>query len=250
MKIVVKASGEIACNDTVLDELEKLYNNENHIVYVPGCGKELTKELEKNGFPCEFYGGYRVTREHGMLSIIDEVFEKFINKIYGNLKSRGCDVVAFHKVITAIKKYINDIDIGFVGEPCGVDEKLIQKYNEGYLIVLSSIATSKKSESTNILNCNADDVASYIAQRLESEALIYIVTSNGVVDDKGNTYTTLTPSQIHNLIENQVVTEGMIPKLLASLKAVKHNIPVYIINFETPISPCLKDEYVGTKITI
>jgi acetylglutamate kinase len=83
---------------------------------------------------------------------------------------------------------------------------------------------SKEGEAFNI---NADEVAYFLASKLSAEKLVILTDVPGVMRDsrdKDSLISTINLSQSEALIKNQIVSEGMIPKIRAAAFAVESGV--------------------------
>jgi acetylglutamate kinase len=111
------------------------------------------------------------------------------------------------------------IDIGLVGEIVGIDPTVINSLDENKFIpVIAPVGVGQKGETYNI---NADLVAGQIAEALRAEKLILLTDVEGVKDRSGKLLSTLKTNQARKLIEDEVVAEGMIPKVECCIEALK-----------------------------
>lgn len=102
----------------------------------------------------------------------------------------------------------------------------------------------------NLLNCNADSVASSVAiatSRIAPVELIYCFERNGVlrdVDDPDSVISIITPSIYEELRRDNVVADGMIPKIDNAFNAINRGVESVTIKHSDNI---LSD--IGTTIT-
>lgn len=113
------------------------------------------------------------------------------------------------------------IDLGYVGDIDSVNVSLLNHLIDAdYVPVISSIGMGPDGHSYNI---NADQVASAVAIALNASKLIFLTNTPGLLADSSNPdslISKLTITEAHDLIENGVITEGMIPKINCCLDAV------------------------------
>ena len=75
----------------------------------------------------------------------------------------------------------------------------------------------------NIFNINADSAASAIASHLSAEKLIFLTDQSGVLDDKEELISSLNFEEIESLINSNIITGGMLPKIKACLNALNNS---------------------------
>jgi len=200
-------------------------------IIVHGGGPRISSTMKKMGKKPRFIQGQRVTDEETM-DIVEMVLGGLVNKeIVSLINSHGGKAVGLSGkdggLIEAKRKLLKkhgeneiiDIDIGLVGEVTKVDTHiLLSLEKEGFIPVISPISVSPEGETLNI---NADSVAAAIASALKAEKLIIMTDVPGVMDKKDNIIPTLTERQMKKLIEDGTISEGMLPKVKACLKAVR-----------------------------
>ena len=119
---------------------------------------------------------------------------------------------------------ITNQDLGFVGEIKNLNINLIESLlNDNYVPVISPIGLNQSSinENDNILNINADFVASEIARNLKADKLIYQTDVDGIRDDKGRIISKMTLAQAKDLINSGIVVGGMLPKLESCINSMQ-----------------------------
>ena len=114
------------------------------------------------------------------------------------------------------------VDFGHVGDVTGADTSLLSLLVEnGYVPVVGSLCSD---EAGNILNINADTVASVLARGLGATRLLSLTSVPGVLrnaDDPESLISTLTVSEVDEAIRTGVVKGGMVPKVTALVDAVR-----------------------------
>ena len=121
---------------------------------------------------------------------------------------------------------------------------------QGFLPVVSPIGLGNDGVTYNI---NADTTASRIAVSLGAYKIIFMTDVDGVLE-KGKLCAQLTSSEVEKLIEKNVITGGMSPKVDAGLYCVKNGVEsAQIINGTEPhsvIAELFTDQGIGTKIVL
>src|SRR5204863_4174800 len=107
-------------------------------------------------------------------------------------------------------------------------------------------------DAGNILNINADTVASEIASALKAEKLILVTDVEGILRADKSLISRVTPDGIDKLIKEGVIRGGMIPKALSAAEALKDGVQsVHIISGRTPstlLAEVFTDTGSGTMI--
>ena len=233
-------------------------------IIVHGGGPQINEVMAKMGLKPKFIEGQRVTDEETM-NIVEMVLVGTVNKsIVGLLNEAGVKAVGLSgrdgKLLEVRKKTIYKfnqenkppeiIDMGRVGEPEKVNPEVLYTLIENdFIPVIAPVGIGPNGLAYNV---NADLVAGAIAEALRAEKLIYISDVKGIIDKQGKLISTLYINEIEKLIEEKVVTGGMIPKLKSAQKALAGGVKkVHIIDGKTEHSLIIElftDEGVGTQI--
>lgn len=184
-------------------------------ILVHGGGPEINSWLTKLGIEAQFKNGLRVT-DAPTMDVVEMVLVGRVNKEIVSLISRagGLAVGLCGKDGNLITARPQDQEgIGFVGEVSGVNIKILETLSSnGYIPVVSSVATDEKGQAYNI---NADTVAGEIAAALGAEKLILLTDTPGILKDYKDP-SSLIPKvdirQARELITNGIVSGGMIQK--------------------------------------
>ena len=111
------------------------------------------------------------------------------------------------------------IDLGFVGQVTRVDRDTLE--NICYVSQVPVIPSVCQTESGQLLNVNADTVAMAVAEALGAEKLVFLSDVNGVRQDKDDPESlihSLAADHARELIDQGVISSGMIPKVEACLE--------------------------------
>jgi len=232
---------------------------------VHGGGPKISAMMEKMGKKPTFIQGQRVTDEETM-NIVEMVLGGLVNKeIVSLINNHGGKAVGLSgkdgSLIKAKRKIIKKagregeeeiIDLGLVGEVAGVDPQIIISLSkEGFIPVISPVGSGSKGETLNI---NADYVAASIAASLKAEKLIILTDVPGIMDRKEKIISTVKKSNVKKLIDDGIVSGGMLPKVQSCLKAVEGGVSkAHIIDGRIPHCLLLEiftKEGIGTEIQL
>ncbi|GGD73703.1 acetylglutamate kinase [Lacimicrobium alkaliphilum] len=137
---------------------------------------------------------------------------------------------------------------GAVGNVEPADAKLLNTLlAQGFLPIISSISCS---DGGQLLNINADQAATAVAQLLKAE-LVMLSDVVGVLDKQQSLLAQLSPRQIELLAEQKVIRDGMLVKVKAALNAANSiGLPVTIASWKNPQSllQMLAGNSAGTRI--
>jgi acetylglutamate kinase len=119
------------------------------------------------------------------------------------------------------------VDLGFVGEPVGVDRRIIDTLSDaGIIPVVAPIAIGDDGHTYNI---NADTMAGAIAAALGATRLFMLTDVVGVLDKAGALITDLDPAGVASLRADGTITGGMIPKIETCVTAVEAGVEAAVI---------------------
>lgn len=235
MKIlkVIKIGGNIIDNEQALLSFLKDFSRiEEPKLLVHGGGKLATKLANQMQVEVKMIDGRRIT-DAETLDIITMVYAGKINKhIVANLQGNNCDAIGFSgadgNTIVSDKRPVKTIDYGFVGDVKKVNIKTIELLlNNNITPVFCAIT---HDENGQLLNTNADTIASELAialSKIFKTELYYCFEKNGVLKDVNDDHSvieSITSENVQQLIDNQIISEGMLPKINNCMHAVNHNV--------------------------
>lgn len=254
--IVVKLGGssmitdEITCS--IMGDLVLLWQIGIKVVLVHGGGPEITQTLKKMGKESKFINGLRQT-DSETADVVQMVLAGKINKkLVSNIELLGGKAIGLSgldgSMIEANK--INE-ELGFVGDIENINVSIILDVIEkGYIPVVSSIGFDKLG---NVYNINADTVASRIASELKAYSFINLTDTKGILrvqDDEDSLISAINVSEAPQLIKENIINGGMIPKVKCCIDAIRRGVKrVFIIDGRVPHSlliEVLSDEGIGT----
>ena len=224
-------------------------------VVVHGGGPEINTWLHKLSIEPVFKDGLRVT-DAATMDVVEMVLTGRVNKELVSLISRaGAKAVGLcgkdGNLIQA--RPVGKEGVGFVGEVTNIDTGLIESLvSNGYVPVISSVAADENGQAYNI---NADTVAGEIAAALEAEKLILLTDTPGILRDYHDPSTLLTKLDIktaRDLIDEGVVSGGMIPKVSCCVRSLAQGVKAaHILDGRLPHSLLLEiltNEGIGSMI--
>jgi acetylglutamate kinase len=226
------------------------------VVLVHGGGKEIDANLQKMGIEPNFKDGIRVTDEETM-DVVQMVLAGKTNKdLVREIENIGGKAIGLCGVdggLIKAKKYEkSDIDYGSVGDITEIDVTLLNDLlGRGYIPVVSTVALGDADNP--VYNINADIAALKIAVALGAQNLLFLTDVRGVLRDVHDEDTLLPEIKLNEvpaLIEEGIISKGMIPKVDCCVKAVKGGVGHTVIldgriNHSLLIE-MLTDEGVGT----
>ena len=254
--IVIKYGGNAMINeelkDSVMRDIVLLSLIGVKVVLVHGGGPEITDMLKKIGKESKFVDGLRVT-DRETVDIVQMVLAGKINKSLVNLiENKGGRAIGLSGVDGhMIQAKVKDERLGFVGDITHVDvQPIFDVIDKGYIPVVSTVGCDDEG---NIYNINADTAAAKIAGELHAESLISMTDISGILKDKNDPSTLIpkiTVAEAPGLIENGIISGGMLPKVECCVNAISWGVrQVFIIDGTIPhaiLIETLTDEGIGT----
>ncbi|RMA57227.1 acetylglutamate kinase [Ulvibacter antarcticus] len=230
---IVKIGGNIIDDDAALDNfLAKFSKLTCHKILVHGGGKIATKVADKMGVEVKMNEGRRIT-DQANLDIITMVYAGKINKtIVAKLQAHKCNAIgltgADGNSIVSEKRKVTSVDYGFAGDVSEVNTETLELLLK--LNIAPVFCAITHDGLGQLLNTNADTVASELAigfaESYETE-LYYCFEKNGVlkdIEDDTSIIEIINTVNYKSLIEEGLVSEGMLPKLNNCFQAITHKV--------------------------
>ncbi len=237
-------------------------------ILVHGGGPRISEEMAKRNLTPKFIEGHRITdRETLDIAkdvLINEISASIVKRISELGNEAACIWEDGYCPLKAEKHYIETrtengaskkLDIGFVGKVTAIDsDKFLNLCSTCTIPIVPPIA---KGTNGDVYNVNADNVAAFIAKALGAEKLVFLSNTHGIMtrpDDDTSFASTLHENEVHELINKKIIKDGMLPKALACISALKAGVKkAHIINGLIPHALLLEiftDKGVGTQIII
>ena len=237
-KILIKYGGhamvdEEAKSSTARDTVLLKYVGMKPLI-VHGGGPEISRSMDKLGKEPKFIKGLRVTDKETMEIIEMVLVGKISTEIVSELIKHDGDAISLSgkdsSLIFAHKKPASKIDeevvdLGLVGEIDCVNTDLLEMFlDHEYIPVISPVGIAMDGTS---LNLNADTAAGEVASAIDAEKLIILTDVPGVLRDPSDPDTLIpkiTIDEIPGLIEDGIISGGMIPKIETCVKAIENGV--------------------------
>jgi len=229
--ILIKTGGKVAVLGSELSKLIleiKLLKKSYDFIVVHGGGAEVTKASEVYGLKTTFIHGKRITTDSEM-NIVDGVLAGRINKrLVREFEKNNISAIGLSgndgQIFTG--ESVDNENKNRTGRVTKTDPKLLKLLlSSNYTPIISSVSMDDYGEPLNI---NADDAALAVALSISAEKVIFISDIPGILKNS-SVLDRLTPNDIKLEIESGVISGGMIPKVTASVKAVKTSIKNVVI---------------------
>ena len=229
--IVIKYGGNVLIEREVFNnfivDIGILHKLGLSIIVVHGGGPRIKRELDKSNISSKFIKGLRVT-DKKIIKIVENVLIDFNKDIVNSLKLQGSNATSIHtkeKNIISVKP--EDEELGFVGIP----EKINTDILNGSIIkkeipVIAPLGIGKDNQSYNI---NGDTAAGAIAKSLKSRRLLLMTNVEGVLDNEKKLISEISSKKVMELIKNETISGGMIPKINTCLDAVVNGVRGVVI---------------------
>ena len=252
--IVIKYGGNVLIDRSVFNnfitDLFILNKLGLSTVVVHGGGPRIQRELEKSNIQSKFIRGLRVT-DKNIINIVESVLIDFNNDIVQNLSNKGSEGVSIHTKNNNIIEVMPEVkELGFVGIPTAINnDTILNILKQNKIPIVSPLGLDKKNQTYNI---NGDTAAMAIAKSLKARRLLLMTNVNGVLDKGKKLIEEISSSEVLEMIKNETITEGMIPKINACLDAVNNGVTAVGIINGTKKHSCLweifSDKGAGTLI--
>ena len=234
-KILIKYGGHAMVDDeakssTARDTVLLKYVGMKPII-VHGGGPEISRSMDKLGKEPKFIKGLRVTDEETMeiieMVLVGKISTEIVSEIIKHdgdaisLSGKDSSLIFAHK--TEAKKIDEElVDLGLVGEVDCINTALLDMFiDNDYIPVISPVGISKDGTS---LNLNADTAAGEVASAMGAEKLIILTDVPGVLRDPSDPDSLIQKiriDEVPGLIEEGVISGGMIPKIETCVKAIE-----------------------------
>jgi acetylglutamate kinase len=236
--IIIKIGGNVVDNPSVLSKvLDDFAKIPQRKILVHGGGKIADVLLKKLNIEPQKIEGRRITDE-ATLDVVTMVYAGLINKkIVAQLQARACNAMGLTgadlNAILAHKRTKGNIDYGFAGDIDAVNtEGVAALLDIAQTLVFAPITHDKNGQ---LLNTNADTIASTLAVRLSSKfkvTLKYVFEKKGVlsdVNDEDSVISNINFDDFQKGKSDGTFFEGMIPKLDNAFDAMKNGVQSVVI---------------------
>ncbi len=224
--IVIKYGGNVFIDRNIfnnfISDISILNKLGLSIIIVHGGGPRIKRELEKSNIHSKFIRGLRVTDEK-IINIVEDVLIDFNEDIVNSLIENGSKAISLNtKKNNVIEVIPEAAELGFVGKPNKINTNIIKdiiKVNS--VPIISPLGLDKNNQTFNI---NGDTAAGAIAKSLKCRRLLLMTNVEGVLDKEKKLIEEITSSEILEMINNEIITEGMIPKINTCLDAIMNGV--------------------------
>ncbi|KAA8725537.1 MAG: acetylglutamate kinase [Ewingella americana] len=222
--LVIKLGGVLLDNEEALERLFMALvtyrqQYQRPLVIVHGGGYLVDELMKKLNLPVVKKAGLRVTPAD-QIDIITGALAGSANKtllawaVKNDINAVGLSLAdGGSVVVTQLSEELGNVGKAEVGSPALINTLT----GAGYLPIISSIGITAAGE---LMNVNADQAATALAATLGAD-LILLSDVSGILDGKGQRIPEMTTQKAEQLIEQGIITDGMIVKVHAALDAAR-----------------------------
>lgn len=205
-------------------------------VIVHGGGPQIGEMLTKLNIQSSFVDGLRIT-DAQTVDVVEMVLAGSINKtIVKEINAAGGKAVGIcgkdgnlikAKKLSRVKRDPSSniekiLNLGFVGEPYKIDPEILTLFEDSDIIpVIAPIGIGENGETFNI---NADTVAGAIASAVQALKLVILSDIDGVMLPNGELVSHLNIATAKKMIDDGVISGGMIPKIETCIHALESGV--------------------------
>ena len=229
--IIIKCGGSVLVDPKLfkifIEDVVVLNKLGFNPIIVHGGGKRINSKLSEVNIKSNFINGLRVT-DKDTINIVEDVLIEFNKEIVEALNELACKAKRItskeNNIITVIQE---NKDLGFVGTPTEINKELLTetiKVNE--VPVVAPLGLDKDNQTFNI---NADTAAGSIAIELKARRLMIISDVEGVLDSEKKLIPEINSKKANELIDQEVISGGMIPKIKNCLDVASNGVKAVVI---------------------
>jgi len=229
--IVIKCGGSVLIDQNLFDIFIQDISTLNKLGFTPiivhGGGKRISNKLNEIGLESKFIKGLRVTDKE-TIKVVEEVLIDFNKEIINALDKQNCESQCINSkennILTVVQE---NEELGFVGSPTNVDQSIIDKIIADKKVpIIAPLGLDKNDQTYNV---NADTAAGFIAKKINARRLIILSDVEGVLDNNKNLIPEINSESIKELIDNETITGGMIPKINNCLDVASNGVKGVVI---------------------
>jgi acetylglutamate kinase len=203
------------------------------LTVVHGGGKEIDAALALAGISKRQVDGLRVTDAPTLDAVVAVLAGSINTRLVAAVREAGgapvgltgadAGVAVVKRAAPIMSTTGESVDLGLVGTPAagGDPSLLVALMGKGYVPVVACVGATNKGQ---LLNVNADTLASHLAARLKARRLVIAGGTAGVLDADGRTIARLTSRDAAQLVKAGTANKGMVAKLQACRDALKQGV--------------------------
>jgi acetylglutamate kinase len=223
-------------------------------VVVHGGGPQISDLMRRLGKEPEFVDGLRVTDAETVDIVRMALVGKVNREVVASVNRHGSYAVGLSgEDAGLITVGPRDEKLGFVGDIRRIDPSILERLVREELIPV--VATVGVDDAGQAYNVNADTVAGAIAEALRAEKLVYLTNVAGLygdLSDESSLISRIEVDRLGELVDQDRLSEGMIPKARSCVEAVKSGVTrAHILDGRIPHALLLEfftREGIGTMV--
>ena len=252
--IVIKCGGSVLVDPKLfkifIEDVAVLKKLGFNPIVIHGGGKRINNKLGELNIKSDFINGLRVT-DKNTINIVEDVLIEFNKEIVNALKDQSCETRRItSKEYNIITVKPESDKLGFVGSPTHIKINILKeiiKVNE-----VPVVAPLGLDENNQTFNINADTAAGAIAKKLKARRLIIMSDIEGVLDNDNKLISEINTDKVNELIKNETIFGGMIPKIKNCLDVTNNGVKGVVIidgrKSHSILFELLSDKGAGTLI--
>ena len=192
------------------------------IVVIHGGGPRIKRELDKSNIQSKFIRGLRVT-DKNMIKIVESVLIEFNNDIVNSLKENGSEAISVHPQKNNIIEVTQEsLELGYVGIPKKINNSILEDIlKQKKIPIISPLGLGSNNQ---VFNINGDTAAGAVAKSLKSRRLLLMTNVEGVLDKDKKLIEEISSTEVLEMIKDETISGGMIPKINTCLDAVNNGV--------------------------
>ena len=229
--IIIKCGGSVLVDPKLfkvfIEDVVVLNKLGFNPIIVHGGGKRINSKLSEVNIKSNFINGLRVT-DKDTINIVEDVLIEFNKEIVEALNELDCKAKRItskeNNIITVVQE---NKDLGFVGRPTGINKEFLTEIIKANKVpVIAPLGLDKDNQTFNI---NADTTAGSIAIELKARRLMIISDVEGVLDSEKKLIPEINSKKANELIDQEVISGGMIPKIKNCLDVASNGVKAVVI---------------------
>jgi len=229
--IIIKCGGSVLVDPDLfkifIEDITILNKLGFNPIIIHGGGKRIDKKLSELNIKSNFIKGLRIT-DKDTIDIVEDVLIEFNKEIVNALKNQSCEsrrITSKEYNVMMVKPESDEL--GFVGTPTLIKVNVLKEIIEANEVPV--IAPLGLNENNQTFNINADTVAGAIAKELKARRLIIISDVEGVLDNEKKLIPEINSQKAKELINQEVISGGMIPKINNCLDVASNGVKGVVI---------------------
>jgi len=179
---------------------------------IHGGGARITNKLNKLNIKSNFIKGLRVT-DSKIINVVENVLIELNKEIVKAFNINSCKAKSVtskdYNIITDV--IVDNKELGFVGTPHKIRTDILKQIIEKNEIPI--VAPLGLNSNNQVYNINADTTAGAIAKEIKARRLLIVSDVEGVLDKNQNLISEINSLKANEMISNDIITGGMIPKI-------------------------------------